>query len=76
MFITGAKLKETDVNTKVFALNSTYIFQRVINYIEKIAKDYAKKDIFDANQIDAELAFAKSSKMINKDDEKYNHYTN
>ena len=46
----------------------------VINYIEKIAKDYAKKDIFDANQIDAELAFAKSSKMINKDDEKYNNY--
>jgi len=35
LFITGAKLNETDVITKVFALNSTYIFQRVINYIEK-----------------------------------------
>jgi len=35
LFITGAKLNETDVITKVFALNSTYIIQRLINNKEK-----------------------------------------
>lgn len=46
----------------------------VINYIEKIAKDYAKKDIFEADQIDAELSFALSSRMLGEKNNKYNEY--
>ena len=58
------KLKFCDAAINLFINYSMKINNLiVVKYIEKIAKDYAKRHITNANEIDAELSFALSSKM-------------